>query len=507
MRQRITFVHEPQDGIDPDTIGIHTNTLSVSGLKAAREDQITLPLAELPQELREALSQTKELHIRYVTPASYESIPPFNSQLSPGLHVYYTPKTEVGKEGQEFSDLVCGLINKLFNLQDKSLCQTPEISFTHLPSKNPQHTAGYEFYLRDSQLSPPGAPSALRTYAKSICSSITCHARIDETSTASYIDLDFSSSSNTAKITTFWSPRTWDAVAVSKMAHTDRVELGILSNEKPIRPDDLNMSGFLTVLGDSKKPAPTMFQFPSRHHKHAAKFGTSFLEPTGLHPTLQLLISNSQPPKGREECTLNAHLTLPRSIFPDKYQFRDSLYLASKNLTALRHVTVPVDLEAPEYTMALWGSSLLVELAPPLPSSEAWTAEVPLHLRYLLPTESGYSTTSLPAPVVFWACEAGEESRLGVNPFDRVGLGYEGLFGEQTLFYQLGRESGGEGYGEVKVPVLSTRFNGGMEVGTAVVVVLGFGWVLWKLWGVGRGVGYGSGSGRGGGVKVEGKKE
>jgi hypothetical protein len=102
MRQRITFVHEPQDGIDPKSIGIHTNTLTLPSLKAAREDQITLSLDELPQELRIALSQTKELHIRYVTAAPYDSIPPFNSRLAPGLHVYYTPKTEIGKEGQEY---------------------------------------------------------------------------------------------------------------------------------------------------------------------------------------------------------------------------------------------------------------------------------------------------------------------------------------------------------------------------------------------------------------------
>lgn len=102
MRQRITFVHEPQDGIDPKSISIHTNTLSVTGLKAAREDQIILSLDELPQDLRVALSQTKELHIRYVTPAVYNSIPPFNSKLAPGLHVYYTPKTELAKEGQEY---------------------------------------------------------------------------------------------------------------------------------------------------------------------------------------------------------------------------------------------------------------------------------------------------------------------------------------------------------------------------------------------------------------------
>ncbi|KFY26321.1 hypothetical protein V491_01348, partial [Pseudogymnoascus sp. VKM F-3775] len=240
----------------------------------------------------------------------------------------------------------------------------------------------------------------------------TCLTRLDEASSASYIDLDFRSSSSAATITTFWSPRTWSSAVVSKIDHTDRVELGILSNEKPIKPDDLNMAGFLTVLGESEKPAPTMFQFPSRHHVHPAKFSSDFIKPTGLHPTLQLSLSSSEPPKNREGCTLNAHLMLPRSVFPDKYQFRDSLFMASKNLASLRDVTVPVDLEAPEYTMSLWGSHLLVELAPPRPSEDSWTAEIPLHLRYLLPSESGYSTTSLPSPVVFWACEADEENSV-----------------------------------------------------------------------------------------------
>jgi hypothetical protein len=142
MRQRITFVHEPQDGIDPKSIGIHTNTLSFSGLKAAREDRITFALAELPRELGAALNRTQELHVRYVTPSSYDSIPPFNSQLSPGLHVHYIPKLNARKDekGVVFTDchiyvvdstssddLLCPIINKLFNVQDKSLCSTPEV--------------------------------------------------------------------------------------------------------------------------------------------------------------------------------------------------------------------------------------------------------------------------------------------------------------------------------------------------------------------------------------------
>lgn len=100
MRQRITFVHEPQDGIDPKSIGITSNTLSLSGLRAAREDRITLSLAELPRELRQVLGQAQELHIRYVRPSAYKTIPPFNSRLSPGLHVYYNPNNRT--EGQPY---------------------------------------------------------------------------------------------------------------------------------------------------------------------------------------------------------------------------------------------------------------------------------------------------------------------------------------------------------------------------------------------------------------------
>ena len=275
------------------------------------------------------------------------------------------------------------------------------------------------------------------------------------------------------------------------MDHTDRVELGILSNERPLQLEELNMSGFLTVLGESEKPSPTMFQFPARHQKHAAKFSASFIEPTGLHPTLKLAIGNSIPPKDHENCSLNAHLTLPRSIFPDKYQFKDPLFMASKNLTALRHVTVPVDLEAPEYTMSLWGSSLLLELAPPASSSKPWTAEVPLHLRYLLPTESGYSSTSLPSPVLFWTCTVDEEVQFTINPFDRVNLGYDGLFDSNTIFYHLKPEAKQDLYSSVRVPVLSSAYNEQMEIGTTIVILLGFGWVLWKLWLVWVNHGYG----------------
>lgn len=305
------------------------------------------------------------------------------------------------------------------------------------------------------------------------------------------------------------------------------MEVGILSPEKPQEVEELSLGGFLTVLGESEKPSATLFSFPARHHPTAQTFTSSFLQPTGLHPTLQLDITWSEPPLEDRACALHAHLTLPRAMFADKYQLSDPLFLASKNLSALHYISTPVDLEAPAYAMSLWGSSVLLELAPPAPGSSAssssanqkreggFTSQIPLHLRYLPPASnfSGLSDLEIPFPVVFWACTADEGSKFPINPFDKVNLGYDGLFGPRTLFYhlspslplggELGREGGVGGKGGVgngrlvnilTVPVLDLDRSGYVESATAVGVLVGFMWVCWCLLGVARRRGYGSGN-------------
>jgi hypothetical protein len=329
--------------------------------------------------------------------------------------------------------------------------------------------------------------------------------RLEQLRDATYIDFDFDTISHTITVTSFWASQMWD-LSISNDDPKDRLEVGILSNEKPIELEELNLAGFLTVVGEDNKPSPTLFAFPARHHPISPSFSANFLAPTGLHPTLQLQISDSKPPTGPETCSLHAHLTLPRVIFADKYQLSDKLFLASKNLTAIRHITQPVDLEAPEYAMSLWGSTLLIELAPPaspstIPSSpkskpQPWTAEIPLHLRYLPPTPSGYSQVEIPWPVLFWACTADEGSKFTINPFDRVNLGYDGLFGPRTMFYHLspqGQANGNasDGYSVIDVPVLKQGYADWVEMGTAAVILLGFGWIMWKLWLVWRTEGYG----------------
>lgn len=93
MRQRITFIHEPQDSIDPGTLAIDLKSLKGTGdLNAAREDRITFGLSQLPQELYLALRSCHEIHLRWSSSNEYDTVSPFSSRVSPGLHAFYTPQ-------------------------------------------------------------------------------------------------------------------------------------------------------------------------------------------------------------------------------------------------------------------------------------------------------------------------------------------------------------------------------------------------------------------------------
>lgn len=78
---------------------------------------------------------------------------------------------------------------------------------------------------------------------------------------------------------------------------------------------------------------------------------------------------------------------------------------------------------------------------------------------------------------------------MNTNPFDRVNLGYDGLFGPRTMFYHLQPASGRDLMLEVQVPVLDQE-NSEMkwvEYGTVAVVVFGFAWVCLELLAATRG--------------------
>ena len=311
-----------------------------------------------------------------------------------------------------------------------------------------------------------------------------CTARVRELSSATSIDISYDTISHVLKFTALWPHRKQPLSLKPSPSH--RTEVGILTTDSPsnLEPHEIGITGILTVLGESKKPSPTVFSVPSRHRHLDATFSAKFLAPTGLHPTLQLRLGSSKPPAEDSFCAIHAYFTLPKPIFADKYQLADNIFLASKNLTSLRHISSPVDLEAPAYKIDTWGSSVLLELSPPTSNSGGpWTAEVPLHFRYMEPTAGGYADIQVPYPAVFWACAAEEGTKFPNNPFDRVNTGYDALFGPRTVFWHVSPqpETGNRLVNAAQIPVLDTKYADWIAPGTAAVVLLGFGWVLWTL--------------------------
>lgn len=223
------------------------------------------------------------------------------------------------------------------------------------------------------------------------------------------------------------------------------------------------------------------------------RFKTSINRPTGLHPTLTLTLPASHLTAPDPTCKLHTHLILSSALFIDKYQFSDPLFLASKNLIALRSIAGATDLEAPDWVIPQWGSASLFELAFPsedMPSSGDWNISIPLHMRYLPAAPSSHTPIEVPWPVLFWACRADEGEKHPLNPFDRRHLGYEALFGPKTRFMHIQPAVSQFENGTYKklvetidVPVLDTRKVGMVEAGTVGVVVVAFLGLCWVLFG------------------------
>ncbi|GJC80711.1 protein pbn1 [Colletotrichum liriopes] len=495
MRQRITFVHKPGDGVPLESLEVSNVGVKGPEILSVREDKITLALEELPSELSQLLSESHELHIRWVSPLAYDTIGPLASRVSPGFHLFYTPK----KEGEWNGTKLCEALKNAFG---GSGCSSSEVrtitipdvaSFTSLPNDRFSHSAALQYYQPLEDLA-----TFTQYAAGQLCSAsdTACQSRAEELKTAAALDISYDTISHALKLTAQW-PYGKHRVSVTSTPN-HRTEVGILTTDSSAKPEphEIGMAGALTVLGEHKKPSPVLFNVPARHRlhrdasSHPSSFSAKFLEPTGLHPTLQLALTSAKPPVDDAYCAVHAHLTLPKTVFADRYQLADDLFLNSKNLTALRYSTSPVDLEAPAYATKPWGSGVLLELRPPATEKEEeWTAEVPLHLRYLEPAAGGYTDVEVPYPAVFWACSSEEGTKFPSSPFERVNLGYDALFGPRTVFWHVdprpvagsAAEDGGRLLSIVRVPVLEAGQAAWVRVGTAAAVVVGFAWVLWRL--------------------------
>lgn len=342
-------------------------------------------------------------------------------------------------------------------------------------------TATYQFYHGPSNLLDISETIGLCISASAETTPLC--AILSAAKSAAYVDYDYDAISHALNIAILWdSPA--GRVQARKIDSEDRLEVGILQTEKATEPEEISLGGYLTVVGEDDHPSATLFSFPARHHElpsgYETTFAATFQSPTGLHPKMDITFPQRGLIPPRDGCALHAYYTLPSSIFIDRYQFSDPLFLASNNLVALRSLSGEEDLEAPDWAVTQWGSAALFELAHPKqehPGTGNWTVTVPMHLRYIDKTTAGTGTAiALSRPVVFWACEAEEHSKMTTNPFDRTNLGYDGLFGK-AMFYHM--PASGEIVANLELPAMEET--SGVALGTAVAVLIGFGWVLWKL--------------------------
>lgn len=390
--------------------------------------------------------------------------------------------------------MLCPLFSRLFGEGLK--CSSPEETFVTQPIVSGRFSSSSSFSYY--QVLSPQQWDHFATYlnVKSCPNGASrCEDHLEAIRTANYVDFDYDAISHALIVKAYWdhaihTTEGWTEIT-RLQPNISSIEVGILNNEKPDEPEELKLGGFLTVLGQDSEPKATLFSFPARHHQlptsdRSASYSVYFSQPTGLHPKLQIDFPANTLTPPAEACALHTYLTLPSYLFIDKYQFDDKLFLAEHNLRRLHSIAGATDLEVPDWVVPQWGSSALFELAHPIatqPQSSTWRSTIPLHLRYLPPTNSSEGITEVPVPwpIVFWACKAEEGLKMSSSPFDRVNLGYDGLFGPRTMFYHVPPRENVHLVETLRVPVLKLGHARLVELGTIVTILLGMGWVVWKL--------------------------
>lgn len=69
---------------------------------------------------------------------------------------------------------------------------------------------------------------------------------------------------------------------------------------------------------------------------------------------------------------------------------------------------------------------------------------------------------------------------MATNPFDRVNIGYDGLFGPKTMFYHIS-PAGSKLTESIEVPVMNVEKAEWVQLWTTVVVLVGFVLVVTQL--------------------------
>ncbi|EPY51172.1 pig-X [Schizosaccharomyces cryophilus OY26] len=169
---------------------------------------------------------------------------------------------------------------------------------------------------------------------------------------------------------------------------------------------NINTSGFWDEKTKFWKVKDISIQNKDQKNVYAAEL----VQPTGLHPKLQVNLKNLKPPS--KHCSLRGILHLPSTLFFDQYELSSMAEMNAGNLDHIIRIYGETDLEAPTYTLAGTGSVLWFQvfLNETNTHNHALRLELPLHTRYQLPAEgSVYVDTSFYSPSFYWDCSRNRE--------------------------------------------------------------------------------------------------
>jgi PIG-X / PBN1 len=266
----------------------------------------------------------------------------------------------------------------------------------------------------------------------------------------------------------------------TKDSYGDKVEIGMLSINPTYTKDNIwALGGLIRTLG-SVSPEKTLFNYAPKHIQLTSSYyHGEFESPIGLHPKYDIKLMNVVAPQ--PVCKLYAKCSIPNELFLDQYQLADLDRSSPQPATGkLIGVWGETDLEDPVWSVASWGSEALIQIYLP-PASQFksnFSFTLPMHSRYEFPQpNSTLVERSMPWPLVFWACQDLEQR---VNN-DVVGLSYESLFPEDTLFYHLTPHSTDNLVSEFTIPVAPLEVYSAVSHVTVVILFGGFIFLLYKI--------------------------
>ena len=90
-----------------------------------------------------------------------------------------------------------------------------------------------------------------------------CHASAASLDSAHYLDIDYDAISQALVLNAFRSQspssRIWNE-KIQNLRGSTNLEVGVLANEVPTKPEELSLGGFLTVVGEDEKPSTSILQ-------------------------------------------------------------------------------------------------------------------------------------------------------------------------------------------------------------------------------------------------------